>query len=155
MPQNRKFTEIDLSYSAWHRMNSIKRFVSDKRAYELSMIDIDVCMWIEYNKYSKIPIALIETAQDIGQSFKGYQVTQNLAQMAGIPALLCLYKLSDKPNPVNKQDESWRDIESFRVMRLTPDFTGKWVILTPKQYAEMLIRMREAGEASAIHAVGF
>ncbi|HEY9294925.1 MAG TPA: hypothetical protein VIQ31_00880 [Phormidium sp.] len=148
--QARKYTEIDLSYSTWHRTASIQRFLGSRQAYELSMIDLDATMWIEYNQVSRIPVALIETARDVGQSYKTYTVTRNLAQMAGLPALLCLYKLGNAPNPINRRGEYWLDIQQFRVLRLTPDFTGQWSVLTPQQYAEMLVRMRNFGESLAV-----
>lgn len=153
--QPRKFTEIDLSYSTWHRTASIKRFVGSRQAYELSMIDLDATMWVEYNQASRIPVALIETARDVGQTYKTYTVTRNLAEMAGLPALLCLYKLSGNLNPINRPGEQWRDIQQFRVLRLTPRFTGEWSILSPKQYAEMLIRMRRVGTALAVAQLDF
>ena len=45
----------------------------------LAMIDLDASLYVEYDDNSKEPLALIETAQDVGQAHKSATVTTNLA----------------------------------------------------------------------------
>ena len=51
------------------------------------MIDLDASLYIEYDDGTKEPLALIETAQDIGQTYKNTTVTKKLAERAKLPCL--------------------------------------------------------------------
>ncbi len=115
--------------------------MSTEEARDLSMIDSDAALWIEYEDSSRQPIALIETAEDHGQANKPATVTQNLARMAGIPAYCVLYQLADIPNPAQPD---YQDISQFRVKRLHPIVDTQWHRLTPKQWAEHLAKLRDA-----------
>lgn len=130
----------DRSYSAWHRRLSTRRFIGIEKAQLLAMIDLDASLYVEYDDGSKEPIALIETARDIGQAYKTATVTMKLATRANLPCFVVLYTLSDKQNPADKR---WKDIESFRVKRLFPKQEIKWRIMTPEQWANTLLKMRE------------
>lgn len=103
------------------------------------MIDLDATPYVEYDDAGKVPLALIETAIDIGQPYKTATVTRNLAIMAGIPAFCLLYKLDDGVNPA---DATCKDIKSFRVRRLAPTESFTWTTLTPKEWAECLLKIR-------------
>jgi len=138
--QEEKYTARDQSYSAWHRRKSTMRFVGIEKAQLLAMIDLDASLYIEYDDGSKDPIALIEVAQDIGQPYKTATVTKKLAERAGIPCYVVLYKLS---NEQNIADTQWKDIESFRVKRLFPKEEYTWRVLTPFEWAGALISMRK------------
>lgn len=134
--QEEKYNHRDLHYSSWHRRKSTSRFIGVDRAEKLSMIDIDS---LEYNYQTRCPVALIETAQDVGQERKSTTVTSNLAELAGIPCYLVLYTLSENANAAN---DSWLDIESFRVKRIWPR-KSDFVILTPKEWCEYLEKLRK------------
>jgi hypothetical protein len=104
------------------------------------MIDLDASLYVEYDDGTKEPLALIETAQDVGQEWKTATVTKNLARRANLPCLVVLYQCSDRPNPA---DPAFSDIECFRVKRLHPSEEYKWRNLTPGEYANLLIRLRD------------
>lgn len=139
MAQEEKYGSRDLTYSVWHRRLSTRRFVGIERAQTLAMIDADVGVWVEYDDDDKMPLALVETARDVGQTYKPATVTANLARMAKIPAYVVLYTQSNTKNPAGSE---WPDIEKFRVKRLTPDPEANWRILTPHQWAEALVSIR-------------
>lgn len=97
------------------------------------MIDLDVTIWCEYHDGSKEPLLFIETARDVGQSWKTAVVTQRIGECSGRPAFTVLYK----PN----RDET--DIEAFRVQRRYPNPTDKWTSMDPKEYAIFLLGWRQ------------
>lgn len=140
MSQEEKYNERRRDYSAWHRRNSTRRFIGIEHAQLLAMIDLDASIYVEYDDGTKEPIALIETAQDVGQPYKPATVTGKLARLAKLPAFVVLYRLSEDPNPA---DEKWRDIVEFRVRRLWPNERNEWEKQTPKQWAEKLLSMRK------------
>lgn len=110
------------------------------RALTMSMIDLDVVLYVEYNNKTKMPIALIETAIDVNQSHKSGTVTANLAKMSNLPCFVVLYKLSGNDNPASK---SVKDIQSFRLKQLYPTKFDDWIELTPSEYVGFLSCLRE------------
>lgn len=112
------------------------------------MIDIDAALWIEYGHRGascRAPIALIETARDVNQDFKPVTVLCELAKMSHIPAYVVLYKLSDcSKNPADSREF---DIESFRVKRAWPNPESLFRVYTPKQWAQLLLQIREQSAA--------
>lgn len=140
MSQRERYGTRDLTYSAWHRRDSTGRFVGVREATKLGMIDMD---GVEYNCDTMQPVALVESARDIGQPNKSATVTVNLARMARITAYVLLYKTSDDKNPANP---ACFDIQQFRVKRLWPDPMRKWLTISPQQWAENLLAIRADGE---------
>jgi hypothetical protein len=61
------------------------RYVGIERAQLLHMIDLDGALFVEYDGGTKKPLALIETARDVGQAYKCATVTANLARRARLP----------------------------------------------------------------------
>jgi len=110
------------------------------------MIDLDMSLWVEYDDRTKEPLALIETAKDIGQRFKSSTVTTNLARRVQpqLPAYVVLYKLADCRNPANRD---WLDIAQFRVKRLWPNPEPLWRTMTPHEWADLLVRLRDDSAA--------
>lgn len=141
--QEERYVDRRRDYSAWHRSKSICRYVNEEQAKALSMIDLDMPVYVEYTNEGKQPLALIELAQDVDQPFKTSTVTLNLAKRAGIPCYVVLYELSDKPNPA---DPKWKDIKAFRIKRLYPEPENEWRKLTPQEWSEGLLKIREFGE---------
>lgn len=144
MAQEEKTGERDLTYSCWHRAKSTSRFVDDAQAKGLGMIDIDVPLYVEYQDGTKEPIAIFETARDIGQDYKCATVTKRLAERAGLIAAIVLYKPSQTPNPANP---SLPDIESFRVLPLLkkggiPVERSEWLVYSPEEWAKQLCKIR-------------
>jgi len=140
MTQEERFGTRDRSYSAWHRRNSTRRFVGIEDAQLLAMIDLDASLYVEYDDGDKEPLALIETAQDVGQTFKTATVTYRLAVMAGLPCYVVLYTLADTPNPA---DQKWRDIAMFRVKRLNPPQSStRWHTVSPERWCQHLRQLR-------------
>lgn len=134
----------DRAYSAWHRRMSTQRFVGIERAQTLAMIDLDASLYVEYDDGSKEPLALVETAIDIGQAVKIATVTKKLARRCQpvVPAYTLLYTLSTFPNPA---DHNWKDIDRFRIRRIWPEPEMPWKIVGPKEWANMLVALREWG----------
>lgn len=139
MSQEEIYNTRDRSYSAWHRRFSTRRFIGIESAQLLAMIDLDASVYVEYDNGSKEPLALIETAEDVGQIYKTATVTLKLATRAKLPCFVLLYKLSCSLNPADKR---YRDIEQFRVKRLWPDMEKTWRIITPQSWAETLLKLR-------------
>lgn len=139
MSQKEIYNSRDRTYSAWHRRLSTGRFIGIERAQLLAMIDLDASLFVEYDDGTKEPLALIETAQDVGQTYKTATVTLKLAQKASLPCFVVLYSPSNDLNPA---DDKWPDILQFRVKRLWPKFEKEWRIFTPQEWAENLLRLR-------------
>jgi hypothetical protein len=104
------------AYSRWHRTLSA----------DLSMVDLDA---VEYCARCLRPLAFIETARDVGQTFKPTTITQAVAAAHRAPALCVLYRL-----------DAAGQIDRFRVRELP---SGPWRILAPHQYAAYLRRLRD------------
>jgi hypothetical protein len=138
--QEERYGTRDQAYSAWHRRSSTRRFVGIERATRLSMIDLDGALYVEFDDHDREPLALIETALDVGQAFKSCSVTARLAQRAGLPAYVVLYQTSDTPNPA---DARQLDIQRFRVRRIWPRPEPAWRTLTPRSWAEALLQIRQ------------
>lgn len=143
--QEEKYNTRDRSYSAWHRRLSTQRFVGIEAAQTLAMIDLDASLYVEYDDGTKEPLALIETARDVGQNHKSATVTQKLAELCGLPAAVVLYTISDEQNPA---DTRYKDISAFRVKRLYPDPTATWHRYTPDEWARALQRLRRRSAAA-------
>lgn len=146
MSQEERYGTRSGVYSAWHRRKSTQRFVGIEQAQLLAMIDVDVALYVEYDDETKDPLALIETAEDVGQSWKSATVTTNLARRTypQVRAYCLLYTVADTPNPA---DQNYNDISSFRVRRTWPEPRTDWVRFTPQEWATQLLRMR--GEAAS------
>lgn len=137
--QEEQYGTRDLTYSAWHRRLSTRRYVGIERAQSLAMIDLDAALYVEYDDGTKEPVALIETAIDVGQSYKSATVTMKLAKLSGIPCYCVLYSQADRPNPA---DPLWPDISSFRVKRLWPKPESTWRTVDPGEWAGALLQIR-------------
>jgi len=149
-----KYGFRNAAYSAWHRPKSIGRYIDEETAEAMRQIDLDailgddmelrneVTTWIEFARSSSWPLALIETAVDVGQSDKPTRVTQSLARMSDLPGAVALYKLSELLNPADRRAN---DIESFRVRRLWLDPESEFRLLSPSQYAKWLVKARGLG----------
>lgn len=137
--QEERYGTRDRTYSAWHRRLSTRRFVGIERAQSLAMIDLDAALYVEYDNSSKEPIALIETAIDVGQSYKSATVTKRLAMLSGLPCYCLLYSCAKTPNPA---DPTWPDISSFRVKRLWPKPEHFWRTVEPCEWAGALLKIR-------------
>jgi hypothetical protein len=141
MTQEERYHSRDRSYSAWHRRHSTRRFIGIEKAQTLAMIDLDASLYIEYDDGSKEPLALIETAIDVGKH-KVATVTKKLAMRTRpvIPAYVLLYTFSDSQNPA---DAKCRDIRSFRFRRIWPEPETEWEICSPREWAQKLVSLRD------------
>ena len=137
--QEERFYQRDLTYSLWHRRRSVARYVGSEQAQLLSMCDVDCVLWLEYDHEDKRPLALIETALDVGQSHKPATAIRNLAVRAKVPAYLCLYTKAEHANPA---DSSVQDVSGLRIRRLWPDPEHEWRNLSPEEWAGALLRIR-------------
>lgn len=113
-----------LTYSQWHRPQSIRRFLGFRVASWLTVIDID---WCEYCGSCKEPVALIET-QEGNRPPKDAPVMRRLAHRADLPAYSVSYVVEDAL------------ITSFRVRDLNGG-VGE-LRLTPDKYAAFLVSLR-------------
>lgn len=123
----------DLTYSNWHRVHSISRFVGKDIARTLTMIDLD---GLEYCHRCMECVGVIEVARDVGQAFKGSTVTKKLAVRLAVPGLLVFYKPHAKATIADHPD-----IESFRMRVLAPVEEQRFRTLTPAKYAEWIVHM--------------
>ncbi|MBN9698301.1 MAG: hypothetical protein J0L85_21140 [Zoogloea sp.] len=137
--QTERYGTRDQAYSAWHRAQSTRRYVGIEEAVRLSMIDLDGALYVEYDDRDREPLALIETARDVGQKTKARTVTARLAQRSGLPAYVVLYQVGHEANPA---DLSQPDILMFRVRRIWPQPEAAWRMLTPRSWAEALLQIR-------------
>jgi len=136
--QAERYPTRDRSYGIWHRVKSIRRFLTTQQAGALTMADLDSVLFAEYNYPDKLPLCLIEVAQDIGQD-KPAGVIRNLAKLADIPAFVALYTHAEYPNPSNT---NWPDIDHFRIKRIWPHPEDGWRTLTPDEWANALLKIR-------------
>ncbi len=129
----------DRAYGAWHRTKSIGRFLDDAQARSMTMADLDSVLFVEYGHCSKLPLALVEVGRDIGQE-KPTGVILELARLANLPAFVALYSLSERANPASP---AWCDIDEFRVKRVWPNPERGWRTLSPSEWAEALVKIRD------------
>ncbi len=147
--QKEIYGERDLSFSAWHRRDSIKRFIDKKDAEKLSMIDLDSAVFIEWEDQFKEPIAIIEAARDNGQ-YKHAWIIKRLAQKADIYGILLLYKLSKNKNPV---DTRYYDIDGFKIKILHPKVDNDFIYYTPLEWAKSLVELRNFAKNKMLNSV--
>lgn len=124
MSMDERSGKRSLTYSAWHRPNSIRRFLGIRVASWLTVIDID---WCEYCGSCKEPVALIET-QEGNRPPKDAPVMRRLAEKAGIPAYSVSYVVEDAL------------IVEFRCRELVPGAVEQR--LSEQEYADFLVSLR-------------
>lgn len=126
----------DLTFSNWHRQ------ALPDRAH---MIDVD---GLHFCRRCRMPLALLETARDIGQATKATIVLERLAAVANIPAYCLLYSVS--PNtcatPRCRAKGCDHGIAEFRFRRVHPAPT-EFEVRAPADVAEHLTRIHDAHEA--------
>lgn len=137
--QEEQFLIRDRAYGVWHRPRSISRFLGRRRAQSLTMADLDSVLFVEYGYSNKLPLALVEVAQDIGQE-KPTGVIRELAKMANLPAFVALYTPASQANPAGP---AWHDIDQFRVKRVWPKPERDWRSLSPSEWANALVHIRD------------
>ena len=142
MAQEEVYGTRERTYSAWHRRMSTGRFVGIEAAQTLAMIDLDAALYVECEDKVWEPLALIETARDVGQRYKTASVTQNLSKRTNptVPAYCLLYTPSNEPNPASPEHP---DILKFRVKRLWPNPETNWREISPEQWCRGLCELRE------------
>jgi len=129
----------DRAYGVWHRSRSISRFLGRRQAQSLTMADLDSVLFVEYGYSGKLPLALVEVAQDIGQE-KPTGVIRELAKLANLPAYVSLYTPAPRANPASP---AWHDIDGFRVKRVWPKPEPSWRTLSPDEWANALVKIRD------------
>jgi hypothetical protein len=145
--EKERFHHRDLTYSVWHRTESIGRYIGNDRGRQLLMVDIDAIFYVEFQGRTNRPVALVEEARDIGQSHKWSEVIANLAKMAKIPALTVLWRPSaTQRNPAT--GDQYPDIERFRVrpMNMKKNAMG-FAVYSPVDYANLLLELRDYQES--------
>lgn len=120
MSRQERYGTRDLSFSAWHR----------EIDGDLDWIDLDYC---GYCHECKRPLFLMELAQDKGQKFKTTTVTRNLANMAGIPAMLVFYSANGS------------GMDGFRVQKIAPEWSDQ-VSVGPEAMERWIRRQHEEHE---------
>jgi hypothetical protein len=137
--QEEQFLIRDRAYGVWHRPRSISRFLGRREAQSMTMADLDSVLFVEYGYDNKLPLALVEVARDIGQE-KPTGVIRELARIANLPAFVSLYTPSPRANPASP---AWHDIDGFRVKRVWPRPEPRWRSLTPSEWADALVQIRD------------
>lgn len=105
----------------------------------MTMADLDSVLFVEYGYDKKLPLALVEVARDIGQE-KPTGVIRELARMANLPAFVSLYTPAPRANPASP---AWHDIDLFRVKRVWPKPEAHWRSLSPAEWADALVQIRD------------
>lgn len=131
MSMGERTNKRDLTYSAWHRPENIRRYLGVSIAAKLLLIDID---WCEACCFCSAPLALIETQISNGPP-KEARITARLARMAGIPAFSVSVVLA----------EDTREIAGFRVRQIMPA-SIEVQERTPSAYANFLWSLRSDHE---------
>lgn len=103
------------------------------------MADLDSVLFVEYGYSNKLPLALVEVAQDIGQE-KPTGIIRELAKMANLPAFVSLYTPAPRANPASP---AWHDIDCFRMKRVWPSPERNWRTLSPTEWANALVQIRD------------
>ena len=124
MSRQERYGTRDLTYSKWHRT----------LADDLTYIDVDA---LEYCQRCREPLALIEIARDVGQSFKATPVLRKLAARAGVPAYCALYRIEDDT------------VVSFRVRKLVPVFTD-WCDIDTDGWVKLLRLFRDQHQCELV-----
>lgn len=137
-----------LVYSKWHRL-----YLAD----EEKMIDVD---GVEYCRYCRKALVLIETARDIGQPNKTATVLGGLGASAQVLTLCVLYQIDKHSDnihgcpcdPPRRIDPSCgHGISRFRVRAVWPQpQTSGWITLTPEQFRDAL-RVKRMEHYAADH----
>lgn len=158
MAQERKYEHEDRTYSEWHRAESIMRYIPCREtAKSLAMIDLDVVPYVECtNRYFE-PVAIIETARNVGQHKPSTLIT-NLSKRTyhkcaqcgecsddGVPSYVVLWTPSDQINPASK-DQKWPDIVEFSVRQTNPFHQDDARILTPIEFLRWQEFIRGEGD---------
>lgn len=140
MSRHERYGTRDLTYSRWHRYA-----LHDG----ITMIDLDA---IEYCRRCRMPLALIETARDVGQDIKPVTVLKKLAMTGNVEAICLLYTPSDVPCECDERGRRpgcEHGILSMRVRRVAPNEARKWTVITPAEYAGWLCSLHDGHERSA------
>lgn len=141
--QERNGGRRELTYSHWHRRESIGRYLTGYQAQFLYMADVDS---VERCNFCHQPVALIETTRYLGGDFtKDARTTQTLASRAGTPAYT-VYFIADEPRTCPTCRfwvPEWPDIHGFFVDGPLPTREPPRY-LDPLQYAEWLVELRLA-----------
>lgn len=135
----------DLTYSNWHR-----QFCPDR----VTMIDVD---GLEYCRRCRSPLALVETARDVGQKDKAVTALDQLSVAANIPAYCVLYTVDDTACAPDRRGRCQRigcrhGITSFRVRRVRPNPTG-FRLWSPEEFGNHLLQLHDMHESIVCQAV--
>lgn len=161
MASNEIFGFRDDTYSVWHRWKSLMRYLSFKaentrksEAARVAMIDVDTIVWMECDENGYAPLLLIETKRYVGGEYgKSCRAIQNLGRLSNLPTFVVLYKVSESINPASDPNKPTHDIDSFVVRRVAPT-VGDWEEMRPQEYAEFLLRERDASAISVAARLG-
>ena len=128
-----------LAYSAWHRIDSISRYVGRTDAVTMTMVDIDCAYWVESNRAGTV-LGLIETTKDNRMYDKPCYVLLDIAQRM-TPTVFCgvlYYTLSRENNPAQPTQ---RDISCFVWQQFWPKKRYP-IRYSPEKWAKRLLHMR-------------
>jgi len=155
----------DETFSQWHRIASMSRFIGRPSAQDQKIVDADFILttehsdedpnttWMAY-RYGSDVVALIETSVDYPPGAidrKVAWVTTALAKKAGIPAFIVLYTISANDNPMSSTGA--KDIDMFRVKMTFPKHTA-FVEMTPQIYAEFEADLRNLKKPNSTEEAG-
>lgn len=120
--RHEKYGTRDLTYSGWHRTLPLRA----------SYIDID---GVEYCGRCRQPLLLVETAQDVGQTYKSAKVTAALGEMANVPVVCVLYTIAG-PGLIGP---------TVRVREVAP-YAGEFQTITREAWAAELVAVHDRHE---------
>ena len=106
MSRYERYETRDLTFSRWHRYA-----LNDR----VTAIDLDM---VEYCRRCRMPLALIETARDVGQGRKTTAVMNEVARLLNVVAWCVLYTPTDKPCRCNGRFRIDGCVHGISVMRV-------------------------------------
>lgn len=140
--QERNGGRRELTYSNWHRSDSISRYVTSWQARFLYMSDVDAneLCWQCYSA-----VALIETTRYIGSFSKNADATAKLSAKVGVPSFT-VYFIAEEPDSCHACQQwiaPWPDITAFYVVGPHGE-DDEPRRMTPANYAAFLVGLRLA-----------
>ena len=109
------------------QLQTEKEFTLEQLEKKIDIDQVEIC------KKCKSPLAVVETAYDVGQNFKSFIVTQLIAERLKVPGLVTLYQVDKKSN----------EIINFRVKKIYPTESDGFYNVPPYLYVKWLKRLHE------------
>ena len=140
-----KYNTRDRVYSWWHR-SSLPDFCD---AIDLDLLE--VC----HNTSCRLPLALMETARDVGQTSKNHYITKQIAELLKIHGYVVLYQrecsdmgrlkiIEQTIQELENEKKSITELGKLRVQRIDGRINAPFVNYTPDEWGKVLIGIHKS-----------